>query len=89
LVCDSRVILGPVMIPVNYLKRLLSISAAWLLFGVPAQALTIDTFQDSGLLSSSTSVGVTRTLHMPASGAVGGGRSFLATKTGTGIVTVH
>lgn len=80
----SRVILLAIMIRFNSFKRLFSLSAAWLLFVVPAQALIIDTFLTPGLLSSSTTVGVVKTLHTPTSGAVGGGRSFLVTKTGAG-----
>lgn len=65
------------------------VAAVWALFGVAAQALTIDTFQqtleDADVLQSSGAVNVPRTLQMSASGAVGGQRSFRVEKTGTGV----
>lgn len=66
-------------------KKVVCVAAVWALFGVAAQALTIDTFQEPGLLASSTNVGSPRTLHMAAQGALGGGRSFRAEKTGAGV----
>lgn len=75
-------ILLAIMIRVNSFKRLLSLSAAWLLFVVPARALTIDTFQTAGTLASSSSVGVANTLYTATAGAIGGGRSFRVIKTG-------
>jgi hypothetical protein len=66
-------------------KKLCLVVAVWALFGVGAQALTIDTFQQAGLLASSTTVGAPQTLHMSAVGAIGGGRSFRAEKTGAGV----
>lgn len=47
-------------------------------------ALTIDYFQDDGMVSSSATAGTTRSLYMPSSGALGGGRSLTATKGGAG-----
>jgi hypothetical protein len=49
-----------------------------------SRALTIDYFQDDGMVSSSTTAGSSRSLYMPSSGALGGGRSLTATKGGIG-----
>jgi hypothetical protein len=49
-----------------------------------ANALTIDAFLDDGSVSSTSTVGTTKTLYIPSAKAVGGGRSFSATKSGAG-----
>jgi len=49
-----------------------------------ANALALDAFLDDGSVSSTSTVGTTRTLHIPSAKAVGGGRSFSATKSGVG-----
>jgi hypothetical protein len=51
---------------------------------VESRALTIDYFQDDVMVSSSATVGTTRSLYMSSSGAIGGGRSLTATKGGAG-----
>jgi hypothetical protein len=55
-----------------------------LVTAVQAHAITIDAFLDDGAVSSTSTVGATRTLHIPSLNAVGGGRSFSATKSGVG-----
>ena len=47
-------------------------------------ALTIDYFQDDGMVSSSASAGSSRSVHIASSAALGGGRSLTATKGGVG-----
>jgi len=49
-----------------------------------ANAITIDAFLDDGSVSSTSTVGTAKTLHIPSAKAVGGGRSFSATKSGSG-----
>ena len=49
-----------------------------------ASALTLDAFIDDGLISSTSTVGATKVLHLPTSHAIGGGRSLSATKSGPG-----
>ncbi len=49
-----------------------------------SRALTIDYFRDEGMVSSLATVGSTRSLHLPSSGALGGGRSMTVTKGGAG-----
>lgn len=55
-----------------------------LLTATRANALTLDAFLDDGFVSSTSTVGATRTLHIPSTKAIGGGRSFSATKSGSG-----
>ncbi len=55
-----------------------------LVTAVQAHAITIDAFLDDGAVSSTSTVGATKTLHIPSINAVGGGRSFSATKSGVG-----
>ncbi len=55
-----------------------------LLFASPGYSLTIDAFHDDGFVSSTATVGTTKTAHIPSSQAIGGGRSLSATKTGSG-----
>lgn len=49
-----------------------------------ARAITLDSFLDDGSVSSTSTVGATRTVHIPSATALGGGRSFSATKSGGG-----
>jgi len=65
-----------VQLAISFLITLLSVA--------PASALTLDAFLDDGSVSSTSTVGATRTLHIPSNRAVGGGRSFSATKSGSG-----
>lgn len=47
-------------------------------------ALTIDHFQDDGMVSSTTTAGTSRSVYVASSRALGGGRSLTATKGGAG-----
>lgn len=63
----------------------LVISCLIVLFTVgKANAITLDAFLDDGTVSSTSTVGATKTQHIPSTKAVGGGRSFTATKSGSG-----
>lgn len=48
------------------------------------EALTLDTLETDGVVSSSSTVGSTVSAHIASAGAIGGGRSLLAAKTGAG-----
>jgi len=69
----------------SYIFRILGVFCLWLAVIPVSDAIIIDTFQTAGLLSSSTAVGTPHTLHIASNGALGGGRSFRAEKTGAGI----
>jgi hypothetical protein len=49
-----------------------------------AKAITLDAFLDDGAVSSTSTVGATRTAHIPSTTAVGGGRSLSTTKSSAG-----
>ncbi|MEY4667595.1 MAG: hypothetical protein RL518_294 [Pseudomonadota bacterium] len=49
-----------------------------------AQALTLDAYVDDGSVSSTSIMGATKTVHVPSTKAIGGGRSLSATKSGPG-----
>jgi hypothetical protein len=55
-----------------------------LLFAAPGHALTIDAFKDDGFVSSTSTIGTTKTTLIPSTQAAGGGRSLSATKSGSG-----
>ena len=55
-----------------------------LFFLQPAIAITIDSFADEAAVSSTSTAGASRSVYIPSSSALGGGRSLSATKTGTG-----
>lgn len=55
-----------------------------LFIALPARALTLDAFVDDGSVSSTATVGATKTTHIPSTHAAGGGRSLSATKSGSG-----
>lgn len=64
-------------------RHLLPLLSA-LLTALPAQALTLDAFVDDGFVSSTATVGATKTTHVASSQAIGGGRTLSATKSGAG-----
>jgi hypothetical protein len=49
-----------------------------------AEAITIDAFVDDGDVSSTATVGASRSIHIPSTQALGGGRTMSATKSGSG-----
>jgi hypothetical protein len=55
-----------------------------LLFASPGHAFTIDAFHDDGFISSTATAGATKTIHIPSTQVVRGGRSLSATKSGSG-----
>ncbi len=67
-----------------YVFRLALSIAATLLLATPGMALTLDGFTDDGTVSSTSTVGATKTVYLPSSHAIGGGRSLSATKSGSG-----
>ena len=67
----------------SFLRFALSL-AATLFLAKPAMGLTLDAFIDDGSVSSTSAVGTTKTVHIPSSKAIGGGRSLAATKSGSG-----
>lgn len=67
----------------NFVGFLASLTLPIIWSPTGSQAITIDSFQDEAVLSSSV-VGETRTLYSAAPGAIGGSRSFSASKVGAG-----
>ncbi len=67
----------------SFLRFALSF-AATLFLAKPVMGLTLDAFIDDGSVSSTSAVGTTKTVHIPSSKAIGGGRSLAATKSGAG-----
>lgn len=68
----------------NLLIALLSAALSLGVSSVEARALTIDSFSDDGMVSSTSTAGTSRSLQVASSGALGGGRSLTATKGGVG-----
>ena len=66
------------------LLRIAALLLVNLFFLQPAVAITIDSFADEAAVSSTSTVGASRSSYIPSSTALGGGRSLSATKTGNG-----
>jgi hypothetical protein len=67
-----------------FFSRLLLPCLVALTTALPARAITIDAFLDDGAVSSTATVGSTRTLHVSSAQALGSGRTLSATKSGSG-----
>lgn len=66
------------------LRKIAASLLSTLFFLETGYALTIDSFSEEAVVSSTSTLGAARSVHVVSSGALGGGRSLTATKSGAG-----